>query len=274
MLREIRRRLSFLADVGLDYLTLDRLSSTLSGGESHASISRPRSARRWSIRCTCSTSRRSGSTRATTCDDRDPPAAPRSGQHGACRRARRGHDRSRRLSRGFRPGRGRAGWPHRFAGTLALLTDPRSLTARYLRHELTIPMPAARRRGAGQRLRIHGATEHNLKNMDVTIPLNALTCVTGVSGRQVDARARRHCAAVKRAKGGMERRAGVQPIEGNEDLTDGVLVDQTPIGARRDPIPERISRPSTDSRAVCGDEGRARRGLTASTSPSTWRAAV
>ena len=66
VLAEIRRRLSFLDEVGLDYLTLDRLSSTLSGGSRSASTSPPRSDRRWSARCTSSTSRRSACTRATT----------------------------------------------------------------------------------------------------------------------------------------------------------------------------------------------------------------
>src|SRR5262249_23462905 len=70
-----------------------------------------------------------------------------------------------------------------FSGTLeALMQETRSLTAKYLRQELAIPVPGSRRRGTGQYLRLHGASEHNLKNVDVSIPLNTLTCVTGVSG--------------------------------------------------------------------------------------------
>jgi excinuclease ABC subunit A len=120
-----------------------------------------------------------------------------------------------------------------FAGTLPeLMVDPRSLTAKYLRHELTIPLPPARRRGTGQHLRVFGATEHNLKNVDVAIPLNALTCVTGVSGSGKSTLVHDVIyGAVKRAKGGLERRAGAfRTMEGTEYLTDTVLVDQTPIG--------------------------------------------
>src|SRR5204862_5897576 len=66
-----------------------------------------------------------------------------------------------------------------YSGTLeGLLHEPRSLTSKYLRQELAIPVPTIRRRGTGQKIRVMGASEHNLKNIDVTIPLNTLTCVT------------------------------------------------------------------------------------------------
>src|SRR5262249_55154812 len=70
-----------------------------------------------------------------------------------------------------------------FWGSLdGLLREPRSLTAKYLRQELVIPIPTSRRRGTGQKIRLLGAGEHNLKDVDLTIPLNTLTVVTGVSG--------------------------------------------------------------------------------------------
>src|SRR5207253_124146 len=68
-----------------------------------------------------------------------------------------------------------------FSGTLAgLMHEARSLTSKYLRQELAIPVPPARRRGTGQKIKLTGASEHNLKNVDVGIPLNTLTVVTGV----------------------------------------------------------------------------------------------
>jgi excinuclease ABC subunit A len=120
-----------------------------------------------------------------------------------------------------------------FAGTLPeLLRDPRSLTAKYLRGELAIPVPSTRRRGTGQRLKVTGASEHNLKNIDVAIPLNTLTVVTGVSGSGKSTLVHDVIyGAVRRAKGGTEKRAGAhRKIEGVELLSDAVLVDQTPIG--------------------------------------------
>src|SRR4029077_6117534 len=66
-----------------------------------------------------------------------------------------------------------------FSGTLdGLMHEPRSLTSKYLRQELALPIPTTRRRGSGQSLRLTGATEHNLKDVDISIPLNTLTCVT------------------------------------------------------------------------------------------------
>ena len=110
--------------------------------------------------------------------------------------------------------------------------EPRSLTAKYLRGELAIPVPTTRRRGTGQKIRLLGATEHNLKDVDVTIPLNTLTCVTGVSGSGKSTLVHDVLyAAIKRAKGGWDKRVGAfETLEGTEFITDVVLVDQTPIG--------------------------------------------
>src|SRR4029077_7932409 len=70
-----------------------------------------------------------------------------------------------------------------FSGTLdGLMHEPRSLTAKYLRQELATPVPQARRRRPGQKIQVVGATEHKLKDVDISIPLNTLTVVTGVSG--------------------------------------------------------------------------------------------
>src|SRR4030095_9059 len=113
-----------------------------------------------------------------------------------------------------------------------LLEDPRSLTAKYLRDELAIPVPATRRRPGVQKLKVFGASEHNLKNVDVDIPLGVLTCVTGVSGSGKSTLVHDVIyAALKRTKGDWDRRIGAhRKLTGAEFITDVILVDQNPIG--------------------------------------------
>jgi excinuclease ABC subunit A len=234
VLKEIQKRLKFLSDVGLDYLTLDRLSSTLSGGESQ--------------RINLATSL--GSSLVDTLYVLDEPSI---GLHS------RDNLRLINILRQLRDqgntvlvvehdedmirvgdtivdlglGAGEQGGRVVFAGSLEnLLQDQRSLTAKYLRGDLAIPVPSARRRGSGQKLRLLGATEHNLKNVDVEILLNTLTCITGVSGSGKSTLVHDVLyAAVKRAKGGSEKRVGAfRKLEGAEFVSDVVLVDQTPIG--------------------------------------------
>ena len=234
VLKEIQKRLKFLSDVGLDYLTLDRLSSTLSGGESQ--------------RINLATSL--GSSLVDTLYVLDEPSI---GLHS------RDNLRLINILRQLRDqgntvlvvehdedmirvgdtiidlglGAGEQGGRVVFAGALEnLLQDQRSLTAKYLRGDLAIPVPSTRRRGSGQKLRLLGATEHNLKNVDIEVPLNTLTCITGVSGSGKSTLVHDVLyAAVKRAKGGTEKRVGAhRKLEGAEYVSDVVLVDQTPIG--------------------------------------------
>jgi excinuclease ABC subunit A len=234
VLREIRKRLGFLRDVGLDYLTLDRLSSTLSGGESQ--------------RINLATSL--GSALVGTLYVLDEPSI---GLHS------RDNERLITILRKLRDqgntvlvvehdedmirvadtivdmglGAGEQGGRVIFSGTLEqLLQEPRSLTAKYLRNELAIPVPATRRRPTNQRLRVLGASEHNLKDIDVEIPLGMLTCVTGVSGSGKSTFVHDVVyAALKRAKNDWDRRVGThRKLEGAEFVTDVVLVDQAPIG--------------------------------------------
>src|SRR6476660_2123316 len=112
------------------------------------------------------------------------------------------------------------------------MQEARSLTSKYLRQELAIPIAPTRRRGVGQKIRLLGATEHNLKGIDITIPLNTLTCVTGVSGSGKSTLVHDVLyAAIKRAKGDWDRRVGAhRDLQGLEFISDVVLVDQTPIG--------------------------------------------
>ena len=234
VLKEIQRRLSFLSDVGLDYLTLDRLSSTLSGGEAQ--------------RINLATSL--GSALVGTLYVLDEPSI---GLHS------RDNLRLIAILRQLRDqgntvlvvehdadmikvadhivdlglGAGEQGGRVVFSGTLdALMLEPRSLTSKYLRQELAIPVPTTRRRGTGQKIKLTGAGEHNLKNVDLTIPLNTLTVVTGVSGSGKSTLVHDVLyAAIKRAKGGWDKPVGkFDKLEGIEYVTDTVLVDQQPIG--------------------------------------------
>jgi excinuclease ABC subunit A len=234
VLREIRRRLSFLSDVGLDYLTLDRLSSTLSGGEAQ--------------RINLATSL--GSALVGTLYVLDEPSI---GLHS------RDNQRLIDILRQLRDqgntvlvvehdedmirvadhivdiglGAGEQGGRVVYSGDLpGLLQEPRSLTAKYLRNELAIPVPSPRRKGVGQKIRLYGATEHNLKNVDIEIPLNTLTCVTGVSGSGKSTIVHDVLyAAIKRSKSDWDRRVGAhRGLDGLDLITDTILVDQAPIG--------------------------------------------
>jgi len=234
VLKEIRRRLTFLSDVGLDYLTLDRLSSTLSGGEAQ--------------RINLATSL--GSALVGTLYVLDEPSI---GLHS------RDNLRLIDILRQLRDqgntvlvvehdadmikvgdhivdlglGAGEQGGRVVFSGTLdGLMHEARSLTSKYLRQELAIPIPSTRRRGTGQYVRLFGASEHNLKEIDISIPLNMLTVVTGVSGSGKSTLVHDVLyAAIKRAKGGWDKRVGTfRKLEGTELITDAVLVDQAPIG--------------------------------------------
>jgi excinuclease ABC subunit A len=234
VLREIERRLSFLSDVGLDYLTLDRLSSTLSGGEAQ--------------RINLATSL--GAALVGTLYVLDEPSI---GLHS--RDNQRLIDILQKLRQQGNTvlvvehdedmirvadhivdiglGAGEQGGRVVYSGDLAgLLLEARSLTAKYLRHELAIPVPSPRRRGLTQKLKLRGATEHNLKDVDIAIPLNTLTCVTGVSGSGKSTLVHDVLyAAIKRAKGDWDRRVGdFRGLEGLEYISDVILVDQTPIG--------------------------------------------
>ncbi|TAK17644.1 MAG: excinuclease ABC subunit A [Acidobacteria bacterium] len=234
ILREITRRLGFLTDVGLDYLTLDRLSSTLSGGESQ--------------RINLATSL--GSALVDTLYVLDEPSI---GLHP------RDNERLIAILRQLRDqgntvlvvehdadmirvadwvvdlglGAGEHGGRILYSGELeGLMKDARSLTARYLRDDLAIPVPQTRRRALVQKMRLTGASEHNLKDIDLDIPLGVLTCVTGVSGSGKSTLVHDVIyAALKRIKGDWDKPVGqFRGLEGAEYISDVILVDQQPIG--------------------------------------------
>ena len=231
---EITRRLSFLRDVGLDYLTLDRLASTLSGGE----------AQRINLASAL------GSALVGTLYVLDEPSI---GLHP------RDNERLIAILRQLRDqgntvlvvehdadtigvgdmvvdlglGAGEQGGRIIHAGSFeTLLEEPQSLTAKYLRGDLQIPLPVSRRKHTPLAIRVTGARQHNLKGIDVEIPLNTLTCVTGVSGSGKSTLVHDVIyTAIKRTKGAWDKPVGAHDhLEGSELLTDVTLVDQAPIG--------------------------------------------
>ncbi|MBV9479411.1 MAG: excinuclease ABC subunit UvrA [Acidobacteria bacterium] len=234
VLEEVSERLRFLNEVGLEYLTLDRLSSTLSGGEAQ--------------RIQLATSL--GSRLVGTLYVLDEPSI---GLHS------RDTHRLMNILRGLRdlgntilvvehdrdimqasdhildlgPGAGENGGRVIAQGNYQqLIANRSSLTGRYLSQELAIQLPNARRRPGREQLVIRGARAHNLKNLDLTIPLGMLVAITGVSGSGKstllhDVVYQALCAAKKPGN-------GVAPawgqLEGSEFVEEVILVDQSPIG--------------------------------------------
>ena len=233
VLEEIQQRLRFLDEVGLDYLTLDRLTSTLSGGEAQ--------------RIQLATSLGSHLVGALYVLDE-----PSIGLHP------RDTHRLIEILKGLRdlgntllvvehdpdtimaadyvldlgPGAGEHGGKLIFAGTRdAMLKDQHSLTGRYLRGELRIAIPARRRKPQGKFLKIFGAHSHNLQGVDVMIPLGLLVAVTGVSGSGKSTLVYDVLYKALQAKrtGGNWREC-CDRIEGDAALAAVEMVDQSPIG--------------------------------------------
>jgi excinuclease ABC subunit A len=233
VLEEIQQRLRFLDETGLDYLTLDRLTSTLSGGEaqriqlatslgSHLvgalyvldepSIGlHPRDTNR--LIDILKGLRDLGNTLVVVEHDPDTILAA-----------------DRVLDLG--PGAGEHGGELIFAGTREeLLADPQSLTGRYLRGDMHIGIPQYRRRPHGRFLKIFGAHSHNLKGVDVTIPLGMLVAVTGVSGSGKSTLVYDVIfKAIETKRVGGNFRECCDRIEGDAQIQAVEMVDQSPIG--------------------------------------------
>ena len=234
ILDEIRKRLKFLYDVGIGYLTLDRLTMTLSGGESQ--------------RINLATSL--GSSLVGSLYVLDEPSIglhPRDNNKlitilKALRDVGNSvlvveHDeemmRSSDVIVDMGPGAGEHGGEVVSCGPLSeLLRHPTSLTAQYLNGSLKIPTPRKRRRDVEQSIFIKSAAEHNLKNIDVRIPLGMFVCVTGVSGSGKSTLVHDILfAGVQKNKGGFEGSVGrFGSIQGAENIERIELVDQSPIG--------------------------------------------
>ena len=233
ILQEIRTRLQFLDEVGLDYLTLDRLTSTLSGGESQRiqlatslgshlvgalyvldepSIGlHPRDTQR--LIDILKSLRDLGNTVLVVEHDPDTIEAA-----------------DRVLDLG--PGAGELGGKLLFSGTYAeILKDPKSVTGRYLSGEMKIPVPATRHKPSGKFLRLYGATLHNLQNLDLMLPLGTLTLVTGVSGSGKSTLVHNVLfRALVAKRNGASIKEFCDRLEGDQNIQDVVIVDQSPIG--------------------------------------------
>ncbi len=237
LLQEIRERLGFLNEVGLEYLTLDRLSSTLSGGEAQ--------------RIQLATSL--GSRLVGTLYVLDEPSI---GLHS------RDTQRLIKILHGLRdlgntilvvehdpdvmrasdnildlgPGAGENGGKVIATGSYEQLkSSPASLTGRYLANDLRIQIPGARRKPGSQQIKIFGARAHNLKNIDLVVPLRMLVAITGVSGSGKstllhDVLTRALAQAKQMPDGAGPVTTAWNRVEGAEYIDEVVLVDQSPIG--------------------------------------------
>ncbi|HEX6624685.1 MAG TPA: excinuclease ABC subunit UvrA [Pyrinomonadaceae bacterium] len=234
VLLEIRRRLKFLVDVGLDYLTLDRLASTLSGGEAQ--------------RIQLATNLGSSLVGALYVLDE-----PSIGLHP------RDSERLIHLLHNLRdigntvlvvehdeemmraadhildigPAAGELGGKVVYEGDFAgLLKEGATLTGKYLRGEQEIKEPKQRRAPKKKRLSVRGASEHNLKDVDIDIPLEVFVCVTGVSGSGKSTLVHDVVyAGLKKQRGEWQGHVGTfRELAGAQHVDEVILVDQSPIG--------------------------------------------
>ena len=234
IVREINSRLRFLMDVGLSYLTLSRAAGTLSGGESQR------------IRLATQI----GSSLMGVLYILDEPSI---GLHqrdndkllGTLKHLRDlgntlivvEHDEDTMRAADFivdvGPGAGSHGGEIVAAGTMEdIIACPRSVTGQYLSGVKKIPVPSSRRKGNGQTLTVRGATENNLKDIDVSIPLGTLTCVTGVSGSGKSSLVGEvlNKTLLGRLNHARTRPGACRCIEGIEHLDKVIDIDQSPIG--------------------------------------------
>jgi len=233
ILKEIRARVRFILEVGLEYLTLHRSARSLSGGEAQR------------IRLATQI----GSELMNVLYILDEPSI---GLHqrdntrliNSLKRLRDGgnsvivveHDREMMEAADFvvdiGPGAGVHGGEIVNAAPFAELVSKDSITTKYLRGELEIEIPKKRRKGNGKKLVLKGASGNNLKNVDLTIPLGTLTCVTGVSGSGKSTLINHTLYPILNAHiyNGVKKPMPYKKIEGLEHLDKVIEIDQSPIG--------------------------------------------
>jgi len=234
IIKEIHARLGFLRDIGLSYLTIDRGSATLSGGEAQ--------------RIHLATQIGSGLTGVLyICDEPTVGLHPADGSRliSTLKRLRDldntiiivEHDEAMMRAADYiidlGPGAGKQGGEVVATGRLQdIMNCPRSITGQYLSRVKEVPLPPQRRPGSGKKLVIKGARENNLKNIDVHIPLGKFVCITGVSGSGKSSLIsevlyKNLARLFYRAK---ERPGKCDGIIGTENIDKVVNIDQSPIG--------------------------------------------
>lgn len=233
ILKEITARVRFILEVGLDYLTLHRSAKSLSGGEAQR------------IRLATQI----GSELMNVLYILDEPSI---GLHqrdntrliNSLKRLRDTgnsvivveHDREMMEAADFvvdiGPGAGVHGGQIVNAAPFDQLVSVDSMTTKYLLGELEISLPKTRRKGNGKQLKLKGATGNNLKNVDLTIPLGTLTCVTGVSGSGKSTLINHTLYPILNAHifNGVKKPMPYKSIEGLEHLDKVIEIDQSPIG--------------------------------------------
>ncbi len=233
IMKEIRTRIDFLLEVGLDYLSLNRQSASLSGGESQR------------IRLATQI----GSQLVNVLYILDEPSIGLHQRdnnrliHSLKELRDLGntvivveHDKDMMLAADYvvdiGPKAGRKGGEVVFQGTPQEMLRQHTLTAQYLNGEAKIPLPAERRKGNGRAITIHGASGNNLKHIDVTFPLGTLTVVTGVSGSGKSTLINETLQPIlsQRFYRSLKRPMPYDSIEGVEHIDKVVNVDQSPIG--------------------------------------------
>ncbi|MDE6278219.1 MAG: excinuclease ABC subunit UvrA [Muribaculaceae bacterium] len=253
IIKEIRSRLHFLVDVGLDYLQLDRNSSTLSGGESQ--------------RIRLATQLGSELVNVLYILDEPSIGLHQRDNHRLIASLKRLRDASNSVIVvehdedimreadyivDIGPGAGRKGGKVVFAGTPSEMLASDTLTARFLNGSRPKFMPTERRKGNGKFLSLLGATGHNLKDVDFRLPLGTLTCVAGVSGSGKSSLVN---GTLQPLLSRHFYRSEAEPlpyraIEGLENIDKVVTVDQSPLGRMPRSNPATYTGVFTDIRAL------------------------
>jgi len=234
ILKEIKNRLSFLSNVGLDYLTLSRSSSTLAGGENQ--------------RIRLATQIGSSLTGVLYILDEPSIGLHQKDNYKLLKTLIKlrdlgntviviEHDEATMRIADYivdlGPGAGVHGGYLVARGDIKdIINNKKSITGRYLSHLSKIDVPSERREGNGKYLKIQGARQYNLKNIDVSVPLGILTCITGVSGsgKSTLVEETLYKALIRKIYKSRVHPGDYDKIEGIENIDKVIIIDQSPIG--------------------------------------------